>query len=102
MTELQIAIGHLNETISVGNVLLTKLEKQQKEAEKLKVPIFPWRFTIIKDAHIKGDFLIGLQEDNIYPYAELPKDFKGRAGFNRTDLRQIIAGIQTLLGEPNG
>jgi len=34
MTELQLAIGHLKEAISVGNVLLAKMEAKQKDLEK--------------------------------------------------------------------
>ena len=35
MTELQSSIRSLNEVISVGNILLTKLEKVQKDSETL-------------------------------------------------------------------
>lgn len=99
MTELQIAIGHLKETISVGNVLLAKLE-QQEEAEKSKSPKFPARFVAVKDSIIEGDFVIGMVDPRSWP--ELPHGFLGRACFSEKDIRQIITGLQTLLGDSNG
>lgn len=103
MTELQLAIGHLKETISVGNVLLDKMEKQQAVAERPKVPVFPWRFLVVRDSDSPENFIIGLKEDDIgtgiTTWKELPSNFKGRAFFSKHDLRDIVSGIQTLLGD---
>lgn len=101
MTELQLAIGHLKETVSVGNVLLTKLQKEQEEAKKSKVPEFPCRFIVVKDM-TSPDFIIGLETEGgtgITSWDELPSNFKGRAFFSKHDLQDIVSGIQTLLGD---
>lgn len=98
MTELQITIGHLKESISVGNVLLDKLEAKQRDLDKPKVPSFPYSFTIVKDKDLEDMFVIGLKEPNSV-WKELPVGFSGRACFDRGDIRQIIKGLQTLLGD---
>jgi len=104
MTELQLAIGHLKETISVGNVLLAKLEEKQKEAEKPKVPEFPYRFIVVRDKCSPDQFIIGLETEGgtgITSWDELPPTFKGRAFFSKYDLRDIVSRIQILLGDTN-
>ena len=104
MTELQSAIGHLKETISVGNVLLAKMETKQEDLDKPKVPVFPNRFTVVRDSVYPNSFIIGLKKDGTIfrHWDELPPDFEGRAIFDQHDLREIIKGLQTLLGESNG
>jgi len=105
MTELELAIGHLKETISVGNVLLAKLEKQQEEASKPKVPVFPYRFIAVPDKTIQGYFVIGLRDDGptlFKKWSELPEGFVGRSCFSRETMQELIKGLQTLLGESNG
>jgi len=101
MTELELAIGHLKEAISVGNVLLKKLETQQKDLKKSKEPNFPYRFIAVKDKYFKGEFIIGLQNNKefLHRWEELPPDFVGRACFNKNGIQKIILGLQTLLGD---
>ena len=97
MTELRLAIGHLKETISVGNVLLAKMEKQQEEIEKSKTPRFPACFLITKDEDFEDHFILGLKHPS--NWSELPQGYIGRTCYDREELQQIIRGIQTLLGE---
>ena len=99
MTELQIAIGHLKEAISVGNVLLAKMEAEQKDLDKPKVPSFPSRFIVVRDINVSDLFVIGLAADNLQHWGELPSNFKGRALFDKEEIQQIITGLQTLLGD---
>ena len=100
MTELQLAIGHLKEAISVGNVLLVKLEAEQKDLDRSEIPEFPRRFFAAKDTIYPGQFVIGLQDDGfLKKHDELPFDFLGRTCFSRAAIQQIIEGLQTLLGE---
>jgi len=100
MTELESSIRSLKESISVGNVLLDKLEREQKDLEKPKAPVFPGRFIAVPDDSISDNFVIGLDLPDTW--CELPPGYKGRTAFDKEDIRQIIKGLQTLLGESNG
>jgi len=104
MTELELTIRHLKEAISVGNVLLKKLEIQQKDLKKSKEPNFPYRFIAVKDKHFNetDEFIIGLQKaerEFLNRWEELPPDFMGRACFTKYEIQEIILGLQTLLGD---
>jgi hypothetical protein len=105
MNELESSIGSLKKATLEGYTLLAKLERGQKDLEESKVPVFPDRFMVVKDNQEDRHFLIGLKlpsTANLTNWSELPADFVGRVGFTADDLRQIIMGIQTLLGESNG
>lgn len=97
MTELQEKIKKITQTITDKNLLLCKLKRTQKDLEKPKAPKFPYRFIAKEDSIILGTFIIGLD----YPtdWDELPENYKGRTAFDEADLRQIISGLQTLLGD---
>lgn len=101
MTKLQVTINNLKESISVGNILLSKLEIQQVVTEKPRVPEFPSRFSAAKDAVYSDRFVIGLQDELslLKKHNELPPNFLGRTCFKKEDIRQIIEGLQTLLGD---
>lgn len=96
MTELQTTISRLKKTISAGNALLAELEAGQKDLDKLKAPKFPSTFIAMPTGR-SSLFTIGLEIP--YEEARLPKNFKGRSVFVKSDIRQIITGLQTLLGE---
>ena len=105
MTTLQITINNLKDVIASGNRLLSRLETAQKNLDKPKTPEFPARFIVVQDENTpEVDFIIGLEDiggTGITSWHELPPGFKGRAYFSRDELRQIITGLQTLLGDSN-
>ena len=100
MTELQMTINNLGAVILSAGLVLEKLEKAQKDLDKPKVPVFPISFTAVRDESIRACFVIGLE--NPATWDELPSGYKGRAAFDEGDIRQIIRGLQTLLGESDG
>lgn len=97
MTELQVTINNLKEAIIASDLVLQKLETTQKDLDKPKVPSFPSCFCTVKDECMDNLFVIGLKKPIVWP--ELPPNFIGRACFDRVEIKQIIAGLQTLLGE---
>ena len=102
MTELQVTINNLKETIIAADLFLQKLEKTQKNLEKPEVPEFPYSFIAVQDDDVSDHFAIGLRDPGgqfLKRWPELPPDFKGRACFSRGDIQEIIKGLQTLLGE---
>lgn len=100
MTKLQVTINNLKEVCLATELVWRKLEKAQKDLDKLEVPVFPNRFTAVLDESIQNNFVIGLELPA--SRGELPPRYKGRTAFDRDDIRQIIKGLQTLLGESNG
>ena len=100
MTELQLTINNLKEAIIAADLVLQKLEKAQEALEKQRIPTFPKTFIATKDATFSKAYVIGLDNSSpLHPWTELPKVFVGRACFSQEDIRQIITGLQTLIGD---
>jgi len=98
MTELQVTINNLKEACIAAELFLEKLEKAQKDLENPETPRFPSSFTVVRDKTFPtGHYVIGLETPR--KWEELPEGFVGRACYNKKEIRWIITGLQTLIGE---
>jgi hypothetical protein len=93
MTELQIEMRCLQDAIFQATCLLERL-KTKKESPK---PEFPRWFIAKEDRDVSGTFIVGLKTP--FDYKELPVGFVGRAAKSESDIRQLIRGLQILIGE---
>ncbi len=94
--ETQEIIDDLKEGITAAEKVVALLEKQQKAV----VPEFDvaGRFYACRDNDSgRTEFTLGLYGAS--KWSGLPSGFLGRACFDRDDIRDIINGLQSLIGD---
>ena len=76
------------------------VENIKREIPKKEVNV--WFFLAKKSSESKNDFILALEEPDkgstgrVY---NLPNNYEGRGGFSKEDVREIIKGLQELIGD---